>query len=138
MRNLASKVPEDVWPEDVWPEDVWPEFKVRATACCQAASPALARLLRDDIRTTDRRDLPSAVARREDDVEAYIAHLKFPLGHRRAVRTTNLLERLFGEDYRKHQISHRNLRPLPAPTTGGRSRSFPRAQRSRLRKAGVR
>ena len=42
MRNLQSKVP----------EDVWPEFKARAAACYQAASPALARLLRDDIATT--------------------------------------------------------------------------------------
>jgi hypothetical protein len=39
MRNLQSKVP----------EDVWPGFKARAAACYQAASPALARLLRDDI-----------------------------------------------------------------------------------------
>jgi len=42
MRNLASKLP----------EDRWPEFKARAVGCYQAASPALARLLRDDIRTT--------------------------------------------------------------------------------------
>jgi putative transposase len=47
MRNLASKVP----------EDVWPEFKARAAGCYQAASPALARLLRDDIRGTYGRDL---------------------------------------------------------------------------------
>src|SRR5947199_8592637 len=52
MRNLASKLP----------EDLWPEFKARAAACYQAASPALARLLRDDIRATYGRDLPSAVA----------------------------------------------------------------------------
>jgi transposase-like protein len=36
----------------------------------------------------------------DDDFEACIAHLKFPLGHRRAIRTTNLLERLFGEERR--------------------------------------
>jgi transposase-like protein len=86
MRNLASKVP----------EHVWPEFKVRAAGCYQAASPALARLLRDDIRATYDRDLPSAIACLEDDFEACIAHLRFPLGHRRVIRTTNLLERLFG------------------------------------------
>ena len=94
MRNLASKLP----------ENVWPEFKARATACYQAASPALARLLRDDIRTTYGRDLPSAVACLEDDFEACIAHLKFPLGHRRAIRTTNLLERLFGEERRRTKV----------------------------------
>jgi putative transposase len=94
MRNLQSKVS----------EDVWPEFKARATACYQAASPALARLLRDDIATTYARDLPSAVACLDDDFEACIAHLRFPLGHRRAIRTTNLLERLFGEERRRTKV----------------------------------
>jgi putative transposase len=93
-RNLQSKVP----------EDVWPEFKARASACYQAASPALARLLRDDIVATYGRDLPSAVACLHDDFEACIAHLRFPLGHRRAIRTTNLLERLFGEERRRTKV----------------------------------
>ena len=94
MRNLQSKVP----------EDVWPEFKARAAASYQAASPALARLLRDDIASTYARDLPSAVACLDDDFEACIAQLRFPLGHRRAIRTTNLLERLFGEERRRTKV----------------------------------
>jgi transposase-like protein len=94
MRNLQGKVP----------QDVWPEFKARATACYQAASPALACLLRDDIAATYTRDLPSAMACFDDDFEACIAHLKFPLGHRRAIRTTNLLERLFGEERRRTKV----------------------------------
>ena len=94
MRNLESKVP----------ENVWPEFKARAAACYQAASPALARLLKDDIVATCGRDLPSAVACLEDDFEACIAHLSCPLGHRRVIRTTNLLERLFGEERRRTKV----------------------------------
>ena len=94
IRNLQSKVP----------EDLWPEFKIRAQACYQAASPALARLLRDDIAATYAGDLPSAVACLDDDFEACIAHLHFPLGHRRAIRTTNLLERLFGEERRRTKV----------------------------------
>ncbi|MBO0718761.1 MAG: IS256 family transposase [Rhizobiales bacterium] len=94
MRNLQSKVP----------EHVWPEFKARAAACYQAASPALARLLRDDIAATYACDLPSAVACLDDDFEACIAHLRFPLGHRRVIRTTNLLERLFGEERRRTKV----------------------------------
>jgi len=94
MRNLESKVP----------ENVWPEFKARAAACYQAASPALARLLKDDIVATYGRDLPSAVACLEDDFEACIAHLSCPLGHRRVIRTTNLLERLFGEERRRTKV----------------------------------
>jgi putative transposase len=94
MRNLESKVP----------EDLWPEFKARARGCYQAASPALARLLRDDIAATWGHDLPSAVACLDDDFEACIAHLRFPLAHRRVIRTTNLLERLFGEERRRTKV----------------------------------
>jgi transposase-like protein len=94
MRNLQSKVP----------DDVWPEFHARARACYQAASPALARLLREDIVTTYGSDLPSAVTCLNDDFEACIAHLRFPLAHRRAIRTTNLLERLFGEERRRTKV----------------------------------
>jgi transposase-like protein len=94
MRNLQSKLP----------EPVWPEFKARAQACYQAASPALARVLRDDIAATYGAELPSAVACLDDDFEACIAQLRFPLGHRRAVRTTNLLERLFGEERRRTKV----------------------------------
>jgi transposase-like protein len=36
-----------------------------------------------------------------DDFAACIAHLKLPLAHRKATRTTNLLERLFGEERRR-------------------------------------
>ena len=32
-----------------------------------------------------------------DDFEACIAHLRFPVTHRRAIQTTNLLERLYVE-----------------------------------------
>lgn len=94
MRNLQGKVP----------DDVWPEFHARARACYQAASPALARLLRDDIVASYGSDLPSAVACLNDDFEACIAYLKFPLAHRRAIRTTNLLERLFGEERRRTKV----------------------------------
>jgi transposase-like protein len=94
MRNLQSKVP----------EDAWPKFQTRARACYQAASPALARLLRDDIVATHGGELPSAVACLQDDFEACIAHLRFPLGHHRAIRTANLLERLFGEEQRRTKV----------------------------------
>jgi transposase-like protein len=39
-----------------------------------------------------------------DDFEACIAHLRFPVTHRRAIRTTNLLERLFLEERRRLKI----------------------------------
>jgi hypothetical protein len=54
-------------------------------------------LVRDDIRPTYGRNLPSALVYLKDDFEASIAHLRFSLGPP-AIRTTNLLERLFDAD----------------------------------------
>jgi putative transposase len=94
MRNLAVKVP----------ADLWPEFKARVTACYQAPSRAIARDLAAGIRADYATLVPSAVACFEDDLEACIAHLRLPVTHRRATRTTNLLERLFVEERRRLKI----------------------------------
>ena len=66
MRDLSAKVL----------EDVRPDFKARDFA---------AGLVMDD-----HTSLPSAVACFQDDFEAMIAHLRLPVTHRRATRTTNL------------------------------------------------
>ena len=94
MRNLAAKVP----------DDVWPEFKTRVTASYQAPSRAIARDLADGIVADYETDYPSAVASFADDFEACIAHLRLPITHRRSTRTTNLLERLFVEERRRLKI----------------------------------
>jgi putative transposase len=94
MRNLAVKVP----------EDVWSEFKVRAQAVYQAPSRAIARELAAGVVADYGRLHDSAVACFMDDFEACIAHLRFPVTHRRAIRTTNLLERLFVEERRRLKI----------------------------------
>ena len=94
MRNLAAKVS----------ADPWPEFKARVTACYQAPSRAIARRLATGIRADYANVLPSALACFEDDFESCIAHLRLPVTHRRFVRTTNLLERLFVEERRRLKI----------------------------------
>jgi putative transposase len=94
MRNLAAKVS----------ADPWPEFKARATACHQAPSRTIARQLAAGIRADYANVLPSALACFDDDFEACIAHLRLPVTHRRFVRTTNLLERLFVEERRRLKI----------------------------------
>ncbi len=104
MRNLAAKVP----------EDVWPEFKARATAAYQAPSRAIARDLADGVVADFEAELPTAVACLRDDIKACIAHLRMPVTHRRAIRTTTLLERLFVEERRRLKI---------IPTPSARSRS---------------
>ncbi len=74
MRNLAAKVP----------EDLWPDFKARARAAYQAPSRAIARDLADGLVADYEKELP--------------------VTHRRATRTTNLLERLFLEERRRLKI----------------------------------
>jgi len=94
MRNLEAKVP----------AERWREFGPMARAIYQASSTALARLARDEFVKTWSKELPSAVACFEDDFDACIAHLRLPIGHRRAIRTTNLLERMFGEERRRTKV----------------------------------
>ena len=94
MRNLRGKVP----------EATWPDVAIRARACYEAASPALATVLRDDFVQVYERDLPAAARCFLDDFDACTAHLRFPLRHRKVIRTTNLLERLFGEERRRTKI----------------------------------
>jgi transposase-like protein len=94
MRNLAAKTP----------ADLWPEFKARVQASYQAPSRAIARDLARGVVADYGAMLPSAVKCFQDDFEACIAHLRMPVAHRRAIRTTNLLERLFGEERRRLKI----------------------------------
>ena len=79
-------------------------FKERVRAAYQAPSRAIARDLAEGVRADFEADFPSAVACFLDDFEACIAHLRLPVTHRRATRTTNLLERLFVEERRRLKI----------------------------------
>ena len=85
MRNLAAKVPEAA---QQGAKRGRPEVKARAQAAYQAPSPA----------SSPKAWPPTAVACFRDDFEARIAHLLMPIPHRRAIHTTNLLERLFVEE----------------------------------------
>ena len=73
-------------------------------ACYQAPSRAIARELAEGVVRDYETKLPAALACFMDDFEACIAHLRMPVTHRRAVRTTNLLERLFLEERRRLKI----------------------------------
>ena len=81
MSNLAAKVSR---------AEAWPEFREQARAA-------------DLVRQWET-EFPSAVACFQDDFEACIAHLRMPVKHRKAIRTTNLLERLFGEERRRLKV----------------------------------
>ena len=94
MRNLQSKVS----------EADWPELRLHLRACYEAPSLEMARALRQDVVARFGNRFPSAIACFEDDFEACIAHLRFPIAHRKFIRTTNLLERLFVEERRRSKI----------------------------------
>src|SRR5579872_4561750 len=94
MRNLEGKVP----------AERWREVKAQALAAYTAASPMLAGLAKEEFVQRFERELPSATACFLDDFEACTAHLRLPIAHRKAIRTTNLLERLFGEERRRTKV----------------------------------
>jgi putative transposase len=94
-RNLGTKVTD---------ADLWPAFKAEASAVYQAPNPETARLLRDEFVNRYEKRCPSAVKCFLEDFEACIAHLVFPITHRKAIRSTNLLERLLGENRRRTKV----------------------------------
>ena len=94
MRNLEAKVP----------EHLWPDVRSRAKAAYEAPSPEMANALRDDFIAQYARELPAAVQCFGEDFAACTAHLRFPIAHRKVIRTTNLLERLFGEGRRRMKV----------------------------------
>ena len=59
----------------------------------------------DDLVDRFEKDFPSAVQIFREDFEACIAHLQLPPNHRKCVRTTNLLERLFVEERRRQKAA---------------------------------
>ena len=70
----------------------------------QAPSRAIARELAEGLVRDYGSQLSGAVAFFRDDFETCIAHLRVPVNHRRAVRTTSLLERLFVEERQRMKI----------------------------------
>ena len=77
------------------PDDLWPEVKARATAAYQAPSRTIARDLATGVVADYQAELPSATACFMDDFEACIAHLRMPITHRRAIRTTDEMDKRF-------------------------------------------
>lgn len=94
VRNLEAKVP----------QERWRELKAPAMAAYTAPSPALAALAREGFVKRFEQALPSATRCCLDDLQAGIAQLTRPIAHRRVSRTTNLLERLFGEARRRTKV----------------------------------
>jgi transposase-like protein len=94
LRNIASKLPRDVQ------KLVLEEVK----AVYYAPNRAAADMLATQIIERYAKSYPSAIACFTDDLDACLTHLKYPAGHRRFIRTTNLLERSFEEQKRRTKV----------------------------------
>lgn len=93
-RNILVKLPEDAQAEiRAYLDGIWfaPTYETGKTAA------------QEFIRRFEPL-YPSAIASFKDDMEASLQHLKCPAKHRKAIRTTNLLERAFGEQKRRTKV----------------------------------
>jgi transposase-like protein len=96
------------------PADRPREGQSHSLAAYHTSSPKTAQLAVEEFRHTYERQLPSAVTCVEDDVDACLAYLRLPVAHRRATRTTNLLERLFLEERRRSKTVRTRLANVPS------------------------
>jgi len=94
MRNIMNKLPAAARPL------LKKLIRKAFTAARYEEGLAQARLVIDQYKD----DFPAAMKCLEQDVEECLAALKFPFAHRIQIRTTNLLERLFGEGKRRTKI----------------------------------
>jgi len=93
-RNILAKVPEDAQAEiRAYLDGIW--FAPTYDTGKQAAQEFIRRF---------ESFYPSAIASFKDDMGASLQHLKCPAKHRKAIRTTNLLERAFGEQKRRTKV----------------------------------
>jgi putative transposase len=70
----------------------------------EATSPADARRGLEQVMADYRAAYPSAMQVIERDLDALVAHLRWPSEHRKRIRTTNLLERTFVEVRRRTKV----------------------------------
>lgn len=94
MRNIMSKLPRVARPM------LKKLIRKAFTAARYEEGLAQARSVIDQYRDA----YPSAMKCLERDLEETLTALRFPLAHRIQIRTTNLLERLFGEGKRRTKI----------------------------------
>lgn len=100
-------------------------MKAGIQAVYQAPSRSIARDLAKGVVEDFVRELPSAVACFEDDFEACIAHLRMPVTHRRAIRTTDDIDKSFWASACYPRIAagkgQRHMAPVARPRDMGRS-----------------
>jgi putative transposase len=86
------------------PENERAEVGAFLTAVYNAPTQEVARALADQFAAKYQGTLPSAVRAFLDDLDACLAHLRCPEIHRKAIRTTNVIERAFEELRRRTKV----------------------------------
>jgi len=94
IRNIVSKLP----------SEAIPEVKAHLRSVFEAPTLEAARKRAQEVLEKYQALYPSAMKAFSEDLEACLNHLKCPVKHRKAIRTTNLLERTFEEEKRRTKI----------------------------------
>jgi transposase-like protein len=94
MRNILCKLP----------EKARPGLKKLIQKAFTAASYKKGLEQAQGIVATYREQFPEAMKCLANDVEEVLTALRYPESHRKRIRTTNLLERLFGEGRRRAKV----------------------------------
>lgn len=94
LRNLAAKLPEHARKAGL----------ARIKEIYYASDHETGMLLAERFTKEMAGSYPAAVKCFTEDLEACLTHLKYPLGHRKFIRTTNLIERAFAEEKRRTKV----------------------------------
>jgi putative transposase len=94
MRNILDKIPES--------HKV--EVKAFLTAIRDAPDYESGCQRAKELVEKYKREFPRAIKSFTEDLESSLAHLQLPVVHRKYARTTNLIERSFGEEKRRSKV----------------------------------
>ena len=94
MRNIVAKLS----------SEAIPEVKAHIDAVYRAPTYEAGQKLATEVLEKYRDLDPSAMKAFSEDLEACLVHLRCPVVHRKAIRTTNLLERTFEEEKRRTKV----------------------------------
>ncbi len=93
-RNILAKVP----------GEAVPEVKAHIDAVYMAPTFETAKQMAAQVIEQYQGIYPTAMKAFEEDLDACLNHLRCPARHRKAIRTTNLLERTFEEERRRSKV----------------------------------
>jgi len=96
MQNILGKLPENEWQQKIQGEIL--------QAFHHPGGYEEGKNIAQRVVSKYQDRFPAAMACLKEDLEACLQVLKLPMAHRQAVRTTNLLERLFGEKKRRSKV----------------------------------